>query len=69
MEAKKVGVVTDTTIAELPVMKTVLESLQKQNINYQVYDKVAVEPTDVSFKEAIKWASDGQFDSYLAVGR
>lgn len=68
MKVKKLAVFTDQGLLNLPVMKTVRESLEKQNINFHVYDRVTVEPTDVSFKEAIDWARSGQYDSYLAVG-
>ena len=33
-----------------------------------LYDRVRVEPTDSSFKEAIDFAADGDFDGYVAVG-
>ena len=36
MKAKKVGVYTDKTVGGLPAMKTTLESLQKNNINFKV---------------------------------
>lgn len=31
-------------------------------------DKVRVEPTDGAMKAAIKWAQEGQYDAYVAVG-
>ncbi|HLT17837.1 MAG TPA: hydroxyacid-oxoacid transhydrogenase, partial [Thermomicrobiales bacterium] len=33
-----------------------------------LFDRARVEPTDVSFKEAIDFASEGGFDGYVAVG-
>jgi len=33
-----------------------------------VFDQVSVEPTDSSFKEAIQFAVDGEFDGFLPVG-
>ncbi|XP_067934308.1 hydroxyacid-oxoacid transhydrogenase, mitochondrial-like [Watersipora subatra] len=68
MKAKRLAVVTDKNISKLPVMKTVLDSLTKQNLNFDVFDDVTIEPTDVSFNKAISWAKQGSFDSYLAVG-
>jgi hydroxyacid-oxoacid transhydrogenase len=61
-------VVTDGTVAKLPPVATVLESLQKENVEYALFDRVEVEPTDGSFKEAIAFAQDGSFDAYVAVG-
>lgn len=37
---------TDPNVANLSPMKAVLDSMTKTGINYKVYDKVAVEPTD-----------------------
>ncbi|KAI8438237.1 hypothetical protein MSG28_010845 [Choristoneura fumiferana] len=67
-ESKNVCVMTDPNVANLSPMKAVLDSLAKTGINYKVYDKVAVEPTDKSFKDAIKFAQENDFDSFLAVG-
>ena len=66
--SKKVCIMTDKRLAKLPVMKTVLDSMTLNKISYDVYDSVRVEPTDESFKDAIKFAKDGGFDAYLAVG-
>lgn len=68
MGAKNVCVVTDKKIASLPILQPVLESLQAANVKHEVYDKVRVEPTDVSFKEAIDYVKSRNFDAYLAVG-
>ena len=48
LRAKKVGVFTDSNLVNLPPMKTVLESLVKNNVNFVVYDKVRVKPTSHS---------------------
>lgn len=69
MKAKRVGVVTDKTVGKLPVMKTVMDSLTKNEVSYDVFDDVTIEPTDASFKRAIDWAKQGGFDSFLAVGK
>lgn len=44
--AKKVLVVTDKTVGQLPSMRMVLDSLTKNGINFSVFDDVRVEPTD-----------------------
>ncbi|CAG4979633.1 unnamed protein product [Parnassius apollo] len=66
--AKNVCIMTDPNVVSLSPMKAVLDSLVKNGINYSVYDKVRVEPTDTSFKHAIDFAKNGMFDSYVAVG-
>lgn len=37
---------TDKNLSRLPPVKAVLESLVKNRVQYKVYDKVRVEPTD-----------------------
>lgn len=59
---------TDSNLTRLPVMQMVLDSFHKHKVNYEVYDKVRVEPTDTSFMQAINFAKKGNFDAYLAVG-
>lgn len=44
--AKNVCVMTDGNLVKLKPVKAVLDSLTKNGINYKVYDKVRVEPTD-----------------------
>ncbi|XP_071109484.1 hydroxyacid-oxoacid transhydrogenase, mitochondrial-like [Haliotis cracherodii] len=66
--ARNVCVMTDSKLVDLPPVKMALESLDRQGIPYQVYDQCRVEPTDESFKAAIRFAKEGDFDMYLAVG-
>ena len=68
MKVKKLAVVTDKNLAKTPTMKMVLDSLSQSKVNFEVFDDVLIEPTDVSFQRAIDWAKKGNFDSYLAVG-
>lgn len=66
--AKRVMVVTDPNLsASEPVMVT-LEALRTEGIDAVLFDQVRIEPTDGSFKEAIKFATDGNFDGFVAVG-
>lgn len=65
---KKVCVVTDPYMATLPPMKAVLDSLVAANISFEVFDQVAVEPTDASFQVAIEYCKKNQFDGFVAVG-
>ena len=44
------------------------KSLRDEGLDAVLYDRARVEPTDVSFKEAIDFAADGGFDAYVAVG-
>jgi hypothetical protein len=49
-------------------VQRVIQSLHDAKIRFQVFDRVEVEPTDASFKEAIEFARQGGFDGYIAVG-
>ncbi|XP_050796999.1 hydroxyacid-oxoacid transhydrogenase, mitochondrial isoform X1 [Gopherus flavomarginatus] len=66
--ARKVCVMTDQNLCQLPPVKAVLNSLTKNGITFQMYDDVRVEPTDQSFMDAITFARKGEFDAYVAVG-
>jgi hydroxyacid-oxoacid transhydrogenase len=66
--ARRVMVVTDRDMVESEAVSVTLESLQKYNIDTVLFDQSRVEPTDISFKEAIKFAEDGKFDGFVAVG-
>ena len=65
---RKALVITDPTVARLPVMQTVLASLEAAGIGCAVFDRVRVEPTDASFLEAIAFATLGNGDGFVAVG-
>ncbi|MCW3992690.1 MAG: iron-containing alcohol dehydrogenase [Candidatus Bathyarchaeota archaeon] len=66
--ARRVMVATDPNLADGEPVSTALEALRSAGIDAVLFDRVRVEPTDVSFKEAIKFAADGRFDGYVAVG-
>lgn len=48
MGSKKVCVVTDKNVSQLNAMKQVVEGLQKEGIDFFVYDNCRVEPKDSS---------------------
>jgi hydroxyacid-oxoacid transhydrogenase len=64
----KVCVVTDAKMATLPPMKSVLDSLTRLGVQYEVFDQVQVEPTDVSIQSAIKFCQSRNFNAFVAVG-
>ena len=65
---RRVMVVTDPVMANSEAVAVTLESLRSEGIDAVLFDRVSVEPTDVSFKEAIAFATEGNFDGYVAVG-
>jgi len=64
----RVAVYTDLRVGQLEHVSKVVESLKSQGLDAVVYDQVAVEPTDVSFKQGAEFARDGKFDGYVSVG-
>ncbi len=61
-------VITDPNLVDLPPVQTAREALESEGIAYDLYDRVRVEPTDVSFKDAIAVATEGQYEGYVAIG-
>jgi hydroxyacid-oxoacid transhydrogenase len=66
--AKRVMVVVDPNLSKGETAAITLKALADENIDSVIYDQVHVEPTDVSFKAAAQFASDGKFDGYVAIG-
>jgi len=64
----RVAIYTDSLVAKMEPVAKVVESLKSQGLDVVVYDQVAVEPTDISFKQGSKFASDGNFDGFVSVG-
>ncbi|MGE3958793.1 MAG: hydroxyacid-oxoacid transhydrogenase [Vicinamibacterales bacterium] len=61
-------VVTDPNLtARMPVQR-VLDALEAAGVRATVYDRVRVEPTDLSFKDAIAFANAHPTDGIVAVG-
>ncbi|KAF2680795.1 NAD-dependent methanol dehydrogenase [Lentithecium fluviatile CBS 122367] len=68
MGAKRVMVVTDGNVRKLEAMKQTVEALEREGVQYEVYDKVRVEPKDSSIKEANEFSKSYRPDAFLAVG-
>jgi hydroxyacid-oxoacid transhydrogenase len=68
MGTQRVMVLTDPNLSQLPPVATGLESLRDNKISFALFDRVRVEPTDTSFREAIDFAIQGHFDAFVAIG-
>ena len=66
--ARRVMVVVDPALSKSETTSITLKALADESIDAAVYDMVHVEPTDASFKEAARFAADGGFDGYVAIG-
>lgn len=65
---RKVLVLTDPGLRNLPPVASALDSLDREHIRYRLYDRVRVEPDDRSFLDAIAFAGQSEFDGLVAVG-
>ncbi|MFW9940357.1 MAG: hydroxyacid-oxoacid transhydrogenase [Candidatus Thorarchaeota archaeon] len=66
--ASRVMVVTDPNLTNSEPVSIALRALQEEGLDSVLYDRVRVEPTDHSFKEAIKFAIEGKFNGFVGVG-
>ena len=65
---KRAMVLTDSNVSETQILKNVIDSIKDYKIDSFLYTEVRVEPTDKSFKNAIKCAQEGKFDGFVAIG-
>ncbi|CAG2060180.1 unnamed protein product [Timema podura] len=68
MQAKNVCVMTDSNLVKLSPVKKTLDSLTKNGVSFNVFDRVRVEPTEKSLQEAIEYVKENKFDAFVAVG-
>src|SRR5262249_60306402 len=66
--ARRVMVLIVPSLAGMEPVAKVLEALRSAGIDAVLWDRVRVEPTDVSFREASEFAAEGRFDAYVGVG-
>lgn len=64
----RVAVYTDPKVGQVEPVSKVVEALKSRGTDAVVYDQVAVEPTDISFKQGSKFTGDGKFDGFVSVG-
>jgi len=65
---RRVGLFTDARLVHGEHVAKVRASLAAAGVDVAVYDQVRIEPDDVSFQEAARFAADGRFDGYVSVG-
>ena len=72
-EVKRLGVgrvmlVSDPGVVAAGIAPRVRELIEGEGIEVEVWDKARVEPTGDSLQEAADFASEGEFDGFVAVG-
>lgn len=68
MQCKKVLVLTDKHLVDLPPVKSVADSLTRSRVPFTIWPGVEVEPTDLSVQKAIEHARREAPDGVVAVG-
>ncbi len=68
MGVNRVLVLTDSNLRNSFPVQTAIDALTHNGISFDIFDKVRIEPTDVSFKSAIEVAQEGDYEGFLAVG-
>ena len=68
MGVRRALLVTDPNLINLPPVQIACDALKAERISYDLFGRVRVEPTDLSIKDAIRVATEGQYDAYVAVG-
>ena len=66
--ARRVALVTDPQLRALPWFAEVAASLRAAGLDVAVFDAVAIEPTDASLDDAIRFARDARADAYVSLG-
>ena len=61
-------VVTDPNVARLAPVQMALAALEAAGVEAVLYDRVRVEPTDLSFRDAIQFAEAARTDGIVAIG-
>lgn len=64
----RVALFTDARVRRLPWFDEIARSLAAASLDVVVFDEVAVEPTDLSFDAAVRFARDARVDGYVSLG-
>ncbi len=68
LNVRRALVITDPTVATLPPVQTAVDALDAAGVKAVLYDRVRVEPTDVSFRDAIDFTQAHPVDGIVAIG-
>src|SRR5881396_1441685 len=68
LDVRRVMLLVDPNLKGLPPVISAIESIEREGVHCNIFDRVKVEPTDESFREAIAFAQREPFDGFVAVG-
>ena len=64
----RIAVFSDPVVKNLEPVQSALKRIAAAGIDHELYDAVSVEPTDVAFKDAARFAAEGRFDGFVSIG-
>jgi hydroxyacid-oxoacid transhydrogenase len=65
---RRVALITDVRLRGLPWFAEVASSLASAGLDVAVFDGVAIEPTDASLDDAVRFARDARPDGFVSLG-
>jgi alcohol dehydrogenase class IV len=65
---RRIALFTDKLLATTKHVAVVKDSLNAAGVDFVFYDEVKVEPTDVSFQAATRFAGEAKVDGFISVG-
>ncbi len=65
---RRIALFTDPHVARLELTDRARRSLRDAGVDIAEFDRVRIEPTDTSFREAAAFARDARADGYLSIG-
>eukprot|EP00937_MAST-01D_sp_MAST-1D-sp2_P006179 g6179.t1 len=65
---RRAALFSDPRVRQLECFDVAHRALCEAGVDVVVYDEVLVEPTDVSFEAAARFATEGAFDGFVSVG-
>ena len=68
MGVRRVMLVSDPGVVKANIAPRIQELIEAEGIEVEVWDRSRVEPTADSFQEAADFATEGEFDGFVAVG-
>ncbi|MEA2688469.1 MAG: hydroxyacid-oxoacid transhydrogenase [Candidatus Eremiobacteraeota bacterium] len=68
MGLRRIALFTDGRLARLEFVERARRSLRDAGVDFAEFDRVRIEPTDGSFRDAAAFALDARVDGYVSVG-
>ena len=64
----KAALFVDPYVEQMDHFLKATASLKAAHIDFEIYNEIEIEPTDRSFRNAYRFAQDGNFDGFISIG-